>query len=237
MTSWNSPGKSRQLLIFGAAEMAELACFYFGLDSVYKVAAFVVDDEFFKEPLLQGLPVIPWSEAVQKFPPTYYSMHVALSYKGLNSLREKKYFQCKGAGYDLVSYVSSKATVFPDLNIGSNCFILENQNIQPKVKLEDNVMLWSGNHIGHGSIIREHAYLASHVVVSGHVEIGRRCFIGVNATIRDFIQIGDDSFVGMNAIVTRNLTPGSVVLPSKSEVIDGLDPVASRLINKTFGVA
>ena len=222
-------------MIFGTAEIAELACFYFELDSVYEVVAFVVDDEFYNEPLFQGLPVIPWSEFVQKYPPSDYSMHVALSYKGLNSLREKKFHQCKVAGYDLVSYVSSKATVFPDLSIGSNCLILENQNIQPRVKIEDNVMLWSGNHIGHGSKIREHAYLASHVVVSGHVEIGRRCFIGVNATLRDFIKIGDDSFVGMNAIVTRNLTSGSVVLPSKSEVIDGLDPVASKLINRTFG--
>jgi carbonic anhydrase/acetyltransferase-like protein (isoleucine patch superfamily) len=189
-----------------------------------------VDDDY-NEPLFQGLPVIPWSEFVKKYPPSDYSMHVALSYKGLNSL-EKKFHQCKVAGYDLVSYVSSKATV-SDLSIGS-ISSLENQNIQPRVKIEDNVMLWSGNHIGHGSKIREHATIASHVVVSGHVEIGRRC-IGVNATLRDFIKIGDDSFVGMNAIVTRNLTSGSVVLPSRSEVIDGLDPVASKLINRTFG--
>ena len=96
-------------------------------------------------------------------------------------------------------------------------------------------MLWSGNHVGHGSTIKEHSYLASHVVISGHVEIGRRCFIGVNATIRDFLLIGDDTFIGMGAIVTRNLAEGSVVLPSKSEVIEGSDPKARRIISKTFG--
>jgi sugar O-acyltransferase (sialic acid O-acetyltransferase NeuD family) len=162
-------------------------------------------------------------------------MHVALSYRGLNSLRESKFKQCQNAGYELVSYISSKATIFPDLKLGSNCFILENQNIQPRVTIEDNVMLWSGNHVGHGSTIKEHAYLASHVVISGHVEIGRRCFIGVNATIRDFLMIGDDTFIGMGAIVTRNLAEGSVVLPSKSEVIEGSDPIARRIISKTFG--
>jgi len=237
MSTWNAPSKGKKVLIFGTAEIAELAYFYFDLDSPYQVVAFVVDDEFYKEASFQGLQVIPWSEAVKKYSPSDYSMHVSLSYKGLNSLRENKYNQCKNAGYELVSYISSKATVFPDLQVGSNCFILENQNIQPRVKLEDNVMLWSGNHIGHGSIIKEHAYLSSHVVVSGHVEIGRRCFIGVNATLRDFIKIGDDTFIGMGAIVTRNLTQGSVVLPSKSEVIDGSDPMARRLINKTFGEA
>lgn len=233
--SWTTPKKSRKLLIFGSAEIAELARFYFDLDSPYQVVAFVVDDEFYSETTFQGLDVVPWSDALKKYPPSEYSMHVALSYRGLNSLRENKFKQCQSAGYELVSYVSSRATIFPDLKLGSNCFILENQNIQPRVTLEDNVMLWSGNHVGHGSTIKEHAYLASHVVISGHVEIGRRCFIGVNATIRDFLLIGDDTFIGMGAIVTRNLAEGSVVLPSKSEVIEGSDPIARRIISKTFG--
>jgi acetyltransferase-like isoleucine patch superfamily enzyme len=233
--SWTTPKKSRKLLIFGSAEIAELARFYFDLDSPYQVVAFVVDDEFYSETTFQGLDVVPWSDALKKYPPSDYSMHVALSYRGLNSLRENKFKQCQSAGYELVSYVSSRATIFPDLKLGSNCFILENQNIQPRVTLEDNVMLWSGNHVGHGSTIKEHAYLASHVVISGHVEIGRRCFIGVNATIRDFLLIGDDTFIGMGAIVTRNLADGSVVLPSKSEVIEGSDPIARRIISKTFG--
>ena len=233
--SWTTTKKSRKLLIFGSAEIAELARFYFDLDSPYQVVAFVVDDEFYSETSFQGLDVVPWSDALKKYPPSDYSMHVALSYRGLNSLRENKFKQCQSAGYELVSYVSSRATIFPDLKLGSNCFILENQNIQPRVTLEDNVMLWSGNHVGHGSTIKEHAYLASHVVISGHVEIGRRCFIGVNATIRDFLLIGDDTFIGMGAIVTRNLAEGSVVLPSKSEVIEGSDPIARRIISKTFG--
>ncbi len=233
--SWTTPKKSRKLLIFGSAEIAELARFYFDLDSPYQVVAFVVDDEFYSETTFQGLDVVPWSDALKKYPPSEYSMHVAISYRGLNSLRENKFKQCQSAGYELVSYVSSRATIFPDLKLGSNCFILENQNIQPRVTLEDNVMLWSGNHVGHGSTIKEHAYLASHVVISGHVEIGRRCFIGVNATIRDFLLIGDDTFIGMGAIVTRNLAEGSVVLPSKSEVIEGSDPIARRIISKTFG--
>jgi len=236
MTIWASQKKTKQLLIFGAAEIAELAKFYFDLDSEYQVVAFVVDDEFYSEPTFEGLKVIPWSSVLKKYPPSDFSMHVALSYKGLNSLRESKFNQCKSAGYDLASYISSRATVFPDLQHGANCFILENQNIQPKVRIKDNVMLWSGNHIGHGSTIKEHAYLSSHVVISGHVEIGKRCFIGVNSTVRDFVKVGNDSFIGMGALVTRDLLDGSVVLPSRSDFIEASDPKARSIIAKTFGV-
>ena len=228
-------GKTSNILIFGMGEIAELAKFYFDIDSSFQVVAFVVDDEFFVEKAFKGLPVIPWSKVMSQYPPSDFSMHVALSYRRLNRIREAKYQQCKAAGYKLVSYVSSKATVFPDLVHGTNCFILENQNIQPGVVLGENVMLWSGNHIGHGAIIKSHAYLASHVVVSGHVSVGERCFIGVNATIRDFVSIGEDSFVGMSSVVTKDLTPGSVVLPARSEIIRGEDVKAKRIIQSTFG--
>jgi acetyltransferase-like isoleucine patch superfamily enzyme len=73
------------------------------------------------------------------------------------------------------------------------------------------------------------------VVISGHVNIGQRSFIGVNATVRDFVSIGEDSFVGMSSVVTKDLSPGSVVLPARSEVIRGEDPKAKRIIQTSFG--
>jgi sugar O-acyltransferase (sialic acid O-acetyltransferase NeuD family) len=227
--------KKNKLLIFGSAEMADLASYYFSLDSKFQVVAFVVDDDFVSVNRELKFPIISWSEAILSYPPEQYFMHVAVSYKNLNKLREAKFNQCVVAGYKLVNYISTKATTFPDLKVGKNCFILENQNIQPRVTLGNNVMLWSGNHIGHGSEIADHTYVASHVVISGHVKIGKRCFIGVNATVRDFIAIADDCLVGMSSIVTRNLEPGSVVLPPRSEIIDGSDDRARKIIQKNFG--
>ena len=57
---------------------------------------------------------------------------------------------------------------------GDNCFILEDNTIQPFVSIGNNVTLWSGNHIGHDSTIDDHCFIASHVVVSGHVRVGTR---------------------------------------------------------------
>jgi len=235
MVQFVSEGKTSKIVIFGGGEIAELAKYYFDIDSSFQVVAFAVDDEFYLEKEFKGIPVIPWSKVLSEYPPSQFGMHVALSYRRLNRVREAKYRQCKAAGYSLVSYISSKATVFPDLVHGENCFILENQNIQPGVMLGENVMLWSGNHIGHGATINSHAYLASHVVISGHVNVGQRSFIGVNATVRDFVSIGEDSFVGMSSVVTKDLSPGSVVLPARSEVIRGEDPKAKRIIQTSFG--
>jgi len=224
----------QQIVIFGAAEIAELAMYYFSNDSNYHVAAFTVDDSFVDRSQYLGLPLVPFSEVVKRFPPGEYAMHVALSYTKLNRLRQDKYEQAKAAGYRLVSYVCSKSATWPDLVNGDNCFILENQTIQPTVHIGNNVMIWSGNHIGHGSIIGDHTYIASHVVISGHCKIGMRCFFGVNATVRDFSTIGDDCFIAMDASVTRDLSNGTVALGAPAEVFNAEDRRAQAIKKKYF---
>lgn len=227
-------GMSKPLVIFGTAEIASLAKFYFNEDSDYEVKAFTVDDEYCDKDEYEGLPVIPFSKVVDEFPPETFEMHVALSYMKLNRLREAKYHQAKEAGYTLASYVCSKSTVWPDLSHGDNCFILEDQTIQPTVKVGNNVMLWSGNHIGHGTEIGDHTYLASHIVVSGHCKIGQRCFFGVNATLRDFLNIGDDCFIAMDGSVTKDLPAGCVVLGASSTVLPADDRKAQAILKSYF---
>lgn len=68
--------------------------------------------------------------------------------------------------------------------------------MQPYVRIGSDVTLWSGHHIGHDATIRDHCVISSDVVVSGHVEIGVSCFIGVIATPRDLIGIGAHTLIG-----------------------------------------
>lgn len=225
---------ARKLVIFGTAELAELAHFYFTEDSEYEVVAFTVDDDFFEFRELKGLPVIPFSEVVEQFPPEHFNMHVAISYSQMNRLRQAKFEQCTLAGYSLVSYICSKSSTWPNLTIGKNCFVLEGQTIQPDVQIGDNVVIWSGNHLGHGTCIGNHTYISSHVVISGHCVLGQRCFVGVNATLRDFIHIGDDTFIGMNAAVSNNVNSGSVVVGSSGRVLTSDDRRAQVLKRKYF---
>ncbi|MEE2526207.1 acetyltransferase [Hyphobacterium sp. HN65] len=226
----------KRLVIFGSAEIAELAHFYFKHDSEHEIVAFTVDDAYVEGDTFNGLPIVPWSEAVTRFPPDQYGMHVALSYMKLNRLRQAKFEQAKAAGYSLASYICSRSATWPDLVMGENCFILENQTIQPTVKLGDNVMLWSGNHIGHGTHIGSHTYFASHIVVSGHCRIGERCFFGVNATLRDFLKVGDEAFIAMDASLTKDVEAGSVVLGAPATVFGPDDPKGRRIRNNYFGL-
>jgi sugar O-acyltransferase (sialic acid O-acetyltransferase NeuD family) len=208
---------SRKLVIFGTGAIAQLAHYYFSKDSQYDVCAFTVDPKYISVHGFCGLPVIPFNEVAEVYPAEHYDLFVALSYSGLNSLRKEKYENAKEMGYNMANYVSSRATVLNDHQIGKNCFILENNTIQPFVEIGDNVTLWSGNHIGHHSVIGTHSFIASHVVISGGVKIGEQCFIGVNATLRDHIEVGDRCVIGANALLLRDAEDDGVYIGKATE--------------------
>lgn len=207
----------KKLVIFGGGQIAQLAHFYFSTDSCYEVVAFTVDPEFLTEPNLHGLPAVSFEDVADLYPPADHEMFVALSYSKLNSNREEKFLAAKAIGYKLASYVSTRATYLSESEPGQNCFILEDNTVQPFVSIGDNVTIWSGNHIGHHSAIENHCFIASHVVISGGVRIGEYCFIGVNATLRDHITIGERCVIGAGTLILTNAEPGGVYIGPASQ--------------------
>jgi sugar O-acyltransferase (sialic acid O-acetyltransferase NeuD family) len=200
----------KNLILFGTGDIAELAHYYFTKDTDYRVVAFTVDASYISSDLFLGLPVIPFEQVEQTFPPSDNDLFVAISYAKMNRVRSGKCQEGRHKGYELASYVSSRATIFDNVVHGDNCFILENNVIQPFVRIGRNCTLWSGNHIGHHSVIEDDCFIASHVVVSGGVIVGKGCFVGVNATIRDHISLGEETLIGAGALILTSTDPQSV---------------------------
>lgn len=207
----------KPLIIFGSRELAQLAHYYFSTDSPYEVAAFTVDAAYITATEFCGLPVVPFEEVTRLYPPGAHELFVAVGYSGLNQIRKEKYLSAKAFGYRLASYISSHATVLNEGGIGENCFILEDSTIQPFVTIGNNVILWSGNHIGHHSTIHDHCFIAPHAVVSGGVCIGESCFIGVNATLRDHIRIGEKCVIGAGTLLLADAGPEGVYFGKATE--------------------
>ena len=209
-----------QLIIFGAGDIARLAHYYFTRDSEHEVVAFTVDQEYREADTFLDLPLVSFEDVLSRYPPGEYKMFVALSYARMNKLREEKYRAAKEKGYELVSYVSSRCSFLTDHPVGDNCFILEDNTIQPFVTIGNNVTLWSGNHIGHDAVIEDHCFLASHIVVSGYVKIGNNCFIGVNATLRNSITIAPETLIGAGAVIMKDTVEQGVYLPERAKLFD-----------------
>ncbi len=214
-----------KVIIFGTKDLAELAYYYLKNDTKHEIVAFSVHQEYIRNDReFCGLPLVAFDNIEQQFNPKDYMFFAPITHKKMNKVREGIYNQIKNKGYQLLSYVSSKATVLTD-KIGDNCFILEDNTIQPFVVIGNNVVLWSGNHIGHHSIIENHIFFTSHVVLSGHCIVKPYCFLGVNSTIRDGIILAEGTFVAMGTTITKNTEAYSVYIgnPPQKNIISSLN--------------
>lgn len=209
----------RPLVLIGAGEFAQIACEYFQHDSDYDVVAFSVEREYIAQPTLADRPVVAYEALEQLYPPAQVDVFVAIPASGLNRLRTRFYQDAKRKGYRFATYISSRAFVWRNADIGENSFIFENNVIQPFVHIGDNCVLWSGNHVGHRTVVHDNAFIASHAVISGYCEIGESSFVGVNTTFNDRVKIAQDCVIGSGALVVRDTEPGRVYVGSPARAL------------------
>ncbi|GGY27987.1 acetyltransferase [Paludibacterium paludis] len=202
--------KKKKLVIIGDSAFAEVAYECFTHDSEYEVTGFAVEEAFMTKDSLFGLPVVPFERLTEHFLPEDTEFYAALVYTKLNRVRTRLYEAAKAKGYRPASYVSSRAFVWHNVEIGEHCFIFEDNTLQPFVRVGNNVVMWSGNHIGHHSVIGDNNFIASHVVISGFCTIGRNCFLGVNATLANNLTIGEDNWIGLGVTITRDTPPDTL---------------------------
>ncbi len=200
----------KDLVIFGTSDLAQVAWAYFTRDSDYRVVAFTVDDAYINGDSLLDLPVVPYSALERQLPPQSCELFVAMGFKRLNKARAEVYARLKVAGYKLATYVSSRISHCGDWKAGDNCFILEQNVIQPFVTIGNDVMLWSGNHVGHHVTIDDHCFITSHVVLSGRARVGAFTYMGVNSAVKHGATVAPGCLIGAGALILRDTKEGEL---------------------------
>ena len=205
-----------KLILVGDRVFAEIAHEYFTADSDHEVVAFSVESEYLRGESFRGLPMVPFESLEESYDPAEHSVHVAVTYLQFNRVRARLAAEAKQKGFALASYVSSRAFVWQNVEIGEHCFIFEDNTVQPFVRIGQNAILWSGNHVGHHSRIGDNCFISSHVVISGGVTVGDNTFLGVNSTLVNDIEVGRDCWIGPAVTVTRDVEPDSFMTPPRS---------------------
>lgn len=212
---------NKKLVIIGTGETANLAYEYFTHDSDYEVAAFSVSKDYLKEKSFKDLPVVEFETVEKVYSPDEYYAFVAMAGEKLNRNRTRMYLATKNKGYKMASYVSSRAFVWHNTQIGENCFILEDNTLQPFTKVGNNVVMWSGNHLGHQSEIKDNCFITSHCVICGQTVIGENSYLGVNSSVADFVTVAKDNFIAMGAVVNKKTKEDGLYIgnPAKRQVL------------------
>ncbi len=192
------------VVLFGADSFASLAWYCLSHDSPYRVVAFTVDQAFICAKDHHGLPVVAFEMLASHYPPGEVRLLIPLGYHAINGLRRARYRAAKAQGYEFISYVSSRAATWPDLQVGENCLIYEHAIIQPFARIGDNVIIRSGAHISHHCRVADHCFVAAGVTLGGNVSLGEQTFVGLGAVLRDGLTIAERSFIGAGAVLVSN---------------------------------
>ena len=212
--------KNKKIIIIGNTTNARLAKWYFDNDSDFEVVAFSVNEKYINEKIWLDIPVVPFENIEKVYLPSEFYAFVAIGYTEMNKIREKMYLQTKEKGYTLPNYISSKCSFLSKNEIGDNNFILEDNTIQPYVKIGNNNVLWSGNHIGHDTVIHDHITITSHVVISGYCQINNNCFLGVNSTIHNEIIIKKETLIAAGSIISKHTKEKGIYVPPRTTKLD-----------------
>jgi len=210
----------KKLVIFGITELAQLAHFYFTNDSDYEVVAFTLNSNYIKEDTYLGLPVVPFEEVENHFSPEDYSMYIAIGYTNLSQMRKDKFYEAKGKGYTLASYVSSKSTSWPGLKVGENTFIMEDNTIMPFCEIGSNILIFVNNILSHHTIFKDHITITSHCAIGGNSVVEEQSFFGLNCTTRSNLTIGKGAIIGAAANVLNHVDEYAVMLGNPAKKID-----------------
>jgi sugar O-acyltransferase (sialic acid O-acetyltransferase NeuD family) len=211
------------LVIFGTGRGADVATRYFRDDSPHEIVGYTADDAYADQKLFMDRPVIPFSRIEQERPPKECQMFISLGFQAMNRLRESKYSEAKAKGYSFASYISSRILVSDAPLFGENCFILEGNVFNFDVKVGNNVVMWSSNHVGDLSVIEDHVFISSHVVLSGEVTIGANSFLGVNSTISNYVRVGARCYIGASTLITQDTPEDSVYVTKGSSKVENID--------------
>ncbi|RJQ38237.1 hypothetical protein C4559_02065 [Candidatus Microgenomates bacterium] len=108
-------------------------------------------------------------------------------------------------------------TIGDNVEIGSFSTIdrgvLSNTIIGSDVKIDSHV------HIAHNVIIGDGTLITAGVIVGGSAVIGKKCFIGINSSIRDHVKIGNNVFVGMGSVVVSDIPSNVTIIGNPARIL------------------
>ena len=218
----------KPVVLVGAGDQARIGRVLMEEDSNYQVVAFSAHEAHINSTTLLGLDVVPFERIETLFPPSDFALCVAMGFAQVNKVRAGIYDQCVAMGYEMVSYVSSRAIAWGEHTIGKSSWVFESCVVHPFVQVGNDVSIGPGCILGHDVVIGDHCFIAPGVVMLGRVEIGPYCFVGANAMLRNGVKVAPECVIGAGANILEDTVERGVYsvasTPAANTTSDMLSP-------------
>jgi len=92
-------------------------------------------------------------------------------------------------------------------------------------RLGSHVLIMAYSHIGHDSVIGDHAMLVNGATLAGHVTVEEWAVVGALCPVHQFVRIGAHSYIGGGTTITQDVLPFSKTAASRDTHAYGLNSV------------
>lgn len=113
--------------------------------------------------------------------------------------------------------VDPAARIGMNTRIGAGSIVLAGVVTTSDVVVGSHVVLMPHVTLTHDNLVADYATLCAGVALGGGVRVGRRSYIGMNASVRHDVRLGADVTIGMGAAVLRDAPDGEtwIGLPAR----------------------
>lgn len=137
-----------------------------------------------------------------------------------------------GTRVDAFAHVMAGASIGSDCVVGDHSILHRGVVVGDRVTIQSGVQLPDGAEVADDAVIGANATFASDRRPQGgagkaqdrqKTTVGRRAFVGANATVLAGVTIGQNSVVGAGAVVTRDIPPHAVVVGNPARIVGYAD--------------
>lgn len=195
----------QDIIIYGAGPLAEMFLSDVSKYNTVNPVAFTVDRDYLTEEKLCDLPIIPFDEIENKYPPASFQMIVLCTGLSDLSLRKLMYKRAKDKGYTLINYISPGANLESEIKMGDNNIIFSGAEIGLHGEMGSDNIIRQKVYIGHNFLLGSHNILSPGCTIGGFSNIGDSNFLGLSVVSADHRTIGDGCIIGMGSVLTKDI--------------------------------
>ena len=92
-------------------------------------------------------------------------------------------------------------------------------------KLGSHLLIMAYAHIGHDTVIQDHAMLVNGATIAGHVTVEEWAVVGALCPVHQFVRIGAHAYVGGGTTITQDVLPFSMTSAARDTHAYGMNKV------------
>src|SRR5215813_3273355 len=92
-------------------------------------------------------------------------------------------------------------------------------------RIGSHILIMAYSHVGHDSVIGDHAMLANAATLAGHVIVEEWAVVGALCPVHQFVRIGAHSYIGGGTVITKDVLPFAKVASPRETQSYGLNAI------------